>query len=348
MKHIDLYYNKEAHVSRLLTGFHMLSKNGTFSIDFHENTNNIRHTPHAQVVEAVIDGKIIAFDLCDAFALNNPNGKKYLSTVELYFKRSYSPEIDKGLTSEELLKIRPFGFDYYATFPGNPIDSNGLSIKKAIQDLIGYNKCMYIDAFESTVRYSQNPSILFMARLWNPADISLDGDLSPELRAYREYMIEERIKLNADRIALIRSLRSIYGSVFFGGIQDSPLARTKCPDLILPKANVRKNAYLTRMKNSDICIGSTGLHKSIGWKTGEYVAAARAIVAERFQYQVPGNFKENVNYIPFDTIEECLPAVDRLHRDPDAVYQMKLANEAYYRAYLRPDIQIINALNQFM
>ena len=101
MKHIDLYYNKEAHVSRLLTGFHMLSKNGTFSIDFHENTNNIRHTPHEQVVEAVIDDKIIAFDMCDAFALNNPNGKKYLSTVELYFKRSYSPEVDKGHISRK-------------------------------------------------------------------------------------------------------------------------------------------------------------------------------------------------------------------------------------------------------
>lgn len=102
------------------------------------------------------------------------------------------------------------------------------------------------------------------------------------------------------------------------------------------------------MKKSDICIGSTGLHKSIGWKTGEYVAAARAIVAERFQYQVTGNFEENINYIPFDSVDECLSAVEKLYHDPEAVYQMKLSNEAYYAKYLRPEKQIFNALNQCM
>lgn len=51
------------------------------------------------------------------------------------------------------------------------------------------------------------------------------------------------------------------------------------------------------MRRSDICIGSTGLWDSIGWKTGEYVAAARAVVNERFVYEVPGGFREGVNYL---------------------------------------------------
>lgn len=348
--HIDVYYNKEAHVSRLLTGFHMLEASGKVrSVTFHENTGNQRNTPHPQVVEAVINGTIIAFDMCDAYGLGTPKGREYLTRVALYFKRSYDPALDKDLTKEEQDKVRPFGFDYYATFSGNPIDQpSGLRSKllSALRKYTGYNRFMHIDAFEGSADRTDSPSILFMTRLWDPSEISLSGDLAPDVRAYREYMIEERHKINADRIRLIRTLKERYGKAFFGGIQDSPFAQTQCPDLILPKKLVCKRAYLTRMKNSDICIGSMGLHRSTGWKTGEYVAAARAIVAERFTYQVPGDFEENRNYIPYDTPEECLDAVERLFHDPEAIYQMKLANQQYYQNYLRPDIQIQNALDQ--
>lgn len=348
--HIDVYYNKEAHVSRLLTGFHMLAASGKVrSLVFHENTGNHRRTPHPQVVEAVIDGRIVAFDLCDAYGLGTPKGREYLARVALYFKRSYDPGLDKGLTQEERGKVRPFGFDYYATFPGNPIDQpTGLRSKLLgiLRKRSGYDRCMHVDAFEGSADRTASPSILFMTRLWDPAEISLAGDLDPEVRTYREYMIEERKKINADRIHLIRTLKERYADAFFGGIQDSTFARSQCPDLILPKKLVRKRAYLARMKRSDICIGSMGLHRSIGWKTGEYVAAARAIVAERFAYQVPGDFLENRNYIPYDTPEECLDAVEALFRDPEAIYRMKQANQEYYRRSLQPEVQILNALSQ--
>lgn len=346
---IELYYNREAHVSRLITGFHLLATTGAAKVVFMENKNNFRKTPHAQVAEAVINGKIVAFDMSDAFSLNNAAGKRYLSRVDLYFKRSYSPEMEEELSLQERCKIRPFGFDYYVTYPQNPLDipdNFPARCMRALRNALGYDKCMAVHSFEGKANFTDCPSILFMTRLWDPGEISLNGNLSPELRTYREHMIEERIRINADRIRLLRTLRKQYGDSFFGGIQDSAFAQKMCPDLILPKKYVRKKAYLSRMKESDICIGSTGLHNSIGWKTGEYVAAARAIVAERFMYQVPGNFMENVNYIPFDGTDECLIAVERLYHSPDAVYQMKLANEQYYQAYLRPEKQIMNALMQ--
>lgn len=36
------------------------------------------------------------------------------------------------------------------------------------------------------------------------------------------------------------------------------------------------------MHDTDICIGSMGLHKSIGWKTGEHIAASKAIINEKY------------------------------------------------------------------
>jgi len=58
----------------------------------------------------------------------------------------------------------------------------------------------------------------------------------------------------------------------------------------------RRN-YLEVMKQSDICISSMGLHQSIGWKTGEYIAASKAIINESFHYKVVGDFQIGKNYL---------------------------------------------------
>ena len=89
-----------------------------------------------------------------------------------------------------------------------------------------------------------------------------------------------------------------------------------------------------------------GLHGSIGWKTGEYIAGAKAIVNEAFQYQVPGDFQEGVHYLSFTHVEECIKQVDGLMEHPQEVYAMKCANKEYYEKYLRPDRLISNALSR--
>ncbi|MDD6464305.1 MAG: glycosyltransferase family 1 protein, partial [Clostridiaceae bacterium] len=105
-----------------------------------------------------------------------------------------------------------------------------------------------------------------------------------------------------------------------------------------------KNDYLETMKGSDICIGSTGLHGSIGWKTGEYVAASRAIINEKFNYEVTGDFEIGKNYFDFDSVDGCMAHVEKLFSDPDLVYQIKVNNRNYYQNYLRPDVQAANSL----
>ena len=100
------------------------------------------------------------------------------------------------------------------------------------------------------------------------------------------------------------------------------------------------------MKKADICIGTMGVHRSIGWKIGEYIAAARAIVAERFEYIVPGNFDDGKHYIPYDTVDECCEAVSNLYENPALVYEMKKANEEYYLNYLKVERQLLNAFKE--
>ena len=87
-----------------------------------------------------------------------------------------------------------------------------------------------------------------------------------------------------------------------------------------------------------------GLFESIGGKTGEYVAAAKAIVNERLHYTVTGDFAEGIHYLSFETVEQCLDAVQKLVEDSQLRLAMKQANAEYYRNYLRPDMLVKNTL----
>ena len=88
-----------------------------------------------------------------------------------------------------------------------------------------------------------------------------------------------------------------------------------------------------------------GLHESIGWKTAEYVVAAKAVINERFHYEVSGNFEIGQNYLEFATADECISQVKYLIENPETVYLMKVKNQEYYQNYLRPSVLIKNTIN---
>lgn len=352
MKKCVVYYEKVDSISRLLTGFYLLHCQGIINVKFVENRNNSREIPSPHISEVEIDGKKLAFDMGDRWALCNEKGLAYLEKVDGYFARDYSTKTDI-VTPVVFLnndKVKPFGFNYYTTFKGNPLDKSG-GIKnyltKKIKDMSGYNRCMYPEYFEQKADWKEkNMSIIFFARLWDTDSISLDRNMSKDIYDYRLYMLEERVKINKSRTEIIRRLKKEYGSSFAGGIYQDSYSEKYCPELIVPGRMTRKKVYLDQMKKSDICIGTMGLHRSIGWKIGEYIAAARAIIAERFEYSVPGNFEDGQHYVPYDSVEECCEAVSRLYENPSLVYAMKKANENYYINYLKADRQLLNAFNE--
>ena len=165
-----------------------------------------------------------------------------------------------------------------------------------------------------------------------------DASLSLQLNAERQY-------INQMRIEILRSLKQMPGIQFVGGLSDNTYTRTVAPDLILPAKMSDRRNYMRMVHRSDICIGSMGLHESIGWKTGEYVAASKAIVNEKLHYQVPGDYQKGVHYLEFETADQCVRAVRELINDPQKVYEMKCANRDYYEKYLRPDVLVKNSLD---
>ena len=154
------------------------------------------------------------------------------------------------------------------------------------------------------------------------------------------------IACNTATSAAIGPLRAAFPEQFIGGIQDSPFAQTQCPDLILSEHSTWKRIYLHRMKHSEICIASTGLHQSSGWKIAEYLAAGRAIVSEPLCYEVPGPFQAGENYLTYTSADGCIEQIRTLLAHPEQILQMGQRNRAYYDTWLRPDQIVAKALEQ--
>ncbi len=87
--------------------------------------------------------------------------------------------------------------------------------------------------------------------------------------------------LNVGRAGCVRALRGAFGSAFFGGLVRDEFALRHYPDCVLPSDETSgKRQYLEILREHPICVTSTGLNGSNGWRLGEYVALSKAIVTE--------------------------------------------------------------------
>ena len=323
-----------SHAGQILTGFLMLKEQG-WDVRIVDNTKGEQGFYHGvPMIRAEYRGKKLVYDMGDGY--NVPEDiMTGLEDCDFYFKRSFSPEKNQMLLHNFEGKMFPLGLYYRVTHKESPI--NEPLWKALLKPLMGKASARYFvpKVFEGSPEPEgdRQPRILFLTQLWN--------DHEPD---FSEEDNRERTYINQMRIDIIRALRERYGDSFIGGLNDNALSRTWAPDLIVPAEYTERKRYLKLVHSCDICIGSMGLFESIGGKTGEYVAAAKAIVNERLHYQVTGNFEEGVHYLSFETVEECLAAVQKLVDDPALRLSMKQANAEYYRNYLRPDVLVKNTL----
>lgn len=320
------------HLSQILAGFLMLREQGR-QVEFRDVSRQADHRfAGLPVLLMEYRGLRVVYDLWDGY--QDPAGiRRGLDACDVYFKRSFSREKNQALFPEQAEKMHPLGFNYHLIYPGDPIQE---PLWKALaKPLLGRTPDRYFrpQVFEGSPEGAEPPNILFQTRLWDPQDPSLS----------REENLQ-RAQINHARIEILRTLRSRYGERFCGGLNDSPLSRALAPELILPPRFTERRRYLELVHRCGICIGTVGLHDSIGWKTGEYVAAARAIVHDPLCYEVPGTFAPEVNYLQFSSARQCIDQVARLVECPQQRLAMQQANADYYRQYLRPDRLVGNTL----
>jgi glycosyltransferase involved in cell wall biosynthesis len=171
-------------------------------------------------------------------------------------------------------------------------------------------------------------AIGFQTQVWDPA------------RATGEKAQGERLRINEERILLVRELRSKFGSRFVGGLSMSNQLAETYGDLLLPKNLTQKAAYLKLLKRLTVGVASTGLKGSVGFKFAEYMAAGMAIlsVPNIREVALPAPLTEGEHYLVFDNAQQCARHAQMLLENPTVMRDMMRNNHAYYSQFLRPDV----------
>ena len=351
-----IYTSLGPQLSQLFTGFGLLNKAGVIRLSQECGNNNFiaknenahyRNARNSDLLVLLNDDVRVFYDTQDSHEID----EFALKQVDLYFKRSYAPtKIPKDFEA----KIFPLGLNYPVYADGFDIFEIGRIVSilsRQIRSLYGVVRFLNQATKLSLATFSyrpttkniysapeqlQTPRVLFMARAWDPINI-------PNTSKEKQLEI---IDINNTRAKCIELLRKEFGQSFTGGFQHTDYARKNFAHVLLhdDKLSSKRN-YINLLKHYPICIATTGLHGSIGWKVGEYVAFSKAIVSERLNYSVCGDFSHENNYLEFETPEQCVEQSVKLFQDADLRYQMMRNNYQYYLSYLKPDAMVQRTLN---
>jgi hypothetical protein len=334
-------------VATLLTGLAMLAQRGRAQLTWEcvppppplETGPWHLRDKAATNAELVVDGRHSVFvDIHDSFEID----EAALAAHDIYFKRSLQPG---ALSAMERRKVRALGLVNHLhpdgvdrqqfrrvlarpmPFAGRAAALLRLATTMAAS-MLGLGGRPTLSLMTGAPTRTREPQVLFMAGLWDPAQVP---DIAPE-------KIAEFEAINEMRAECVRVLRREFGSRFHGGVQHSEFARRRFPDVLLGRgADGGKRAFLGRVRRSPICVTTTGLHGSNGWKLVEYLSLSRAIVSEPLRYAVAGDFAAGRNYLAFTTPAECGERVARLMERHDEREAMMEANQRYADEWMRPD-----------
>lgn len=337
--------SNSGHLQILYTGFHWLKENGSIHLSYQilQDPGSLQQLPSpSELLVKVNDSRNVLFDMVDFGEIN----AAILDQVDFYYKRSFSPAI----VGEALAfkKVFPLGLMYRVeekypdrfTLARMKLEKDRktrtASIVKAYGSLLGDLNPRFFRLNPSNCsckpEKSLLPGVIFMSGLWDPETTA---------RKYRD----ERVQINEMRVQCVRRLRKEFGRSFMGGLIPNEYAKKNFPDCLVENERMTLfGNYIRLLRKYPIAVATTGLHNSIGWKFGEYVAFSRAIVSERLHYEAPG-LKSGKHYLEFNTPDECVDSVAKLFSDKSLRDEMMEANHLYYEKYLRPDQLVWNALS---
>jgi hypothetical protein len=286
------------------------------------------------VLDATVDGTLrLGYDVQDGVFRpeDAPENAAYLERVDVLFARGYEP----GSYGAWEHKVRPLGlnFEVGVRRPISLLASHaGLrdSARRVVKRVTRRDPPLVLSTFERLPQRPRGGPVLFLTRLWDPAE----DHGPPELTR----------RLNADRVQLVRALRAAFGERLVGGLQPTAYALEHHPEEVAPPELTYRRSFLERMHAADVCVTTEGLLRSTGWKFAEYLAASKPIVTEPLAFGVPGDLAAGRNYLTFGSPEECVARVRQYLDDPDLAYAHAVANFDHYRTWVRPDALVRHTL----
>jgi hypothetical protein len=267
-----------------------------------------------------------------------------LNEVDIYFKRSFSRQCIELLAIEHQRRVRPYGLNIAclgmsaarwhmgaaALVLGQRV-AQRKPLVSALSEFIG--NCRLATGLPGPAAFRAAPGsraeriVILQSRIWPP-----------------EESAEDLQRVNDERIAIVRTLKSAFGSDFVGGIVADPFSESVCPPEVLVRQNKRRGAYLKLVTSATIGVYVRGLHNAIAIKMAEYLAAGLCIVSEPIQFEVHVPLVAGVNYLVFRSEEECVSQCEWLLSHPAEAERMRAANLDYYAKWVEPQAHVYELL----
>jgi len=338
----EIEYFPNFHLMQLYSGFFELQRKGIIDLKIKPILNN---KSAYSIINVTVNKKHrVVYDTLDGLtwipgdvAVNLEHFQKTYN-VDYYFKRSFSSLMKEHAPAN--CKVFPLGLNYNVQprknllrYSGSPSDKFKYFIKtNKLLKKVSAKSFFYEQDFEYYPVKPGKKNVLFLTRLWDPGE------------AKSQRSVELRTRINKTRIECITRCRKEYGNDFTGGLFIENFAKKNFPELIIDNSLTNKASYLQAVKEHAICIATTGLHNSIGWKMGEYVAASRAIVSEPLKFELPGDFANEKNYYEFETADQLISKIDKLRSNNDDLLNMMRNNHHYYNNFVKPENLVLNTL----
>jgi hypothetical protein len=359
----DLY---SPHTTQVYSGLYDLAEDGKILLEATSRFDgNIKRAARNSVLCLQVSDtesgrtRTVCFDLFDGCEISSV---ERLRLCDVYLKRSYYDKYIDALDHVDRKKIMPYGLNYECrsrnereifrrlfifhsangSFSKDPLHSlkdfsSGVLrylLLKTDLDILGL-KPMSIGDFVVQPDEPAELKILLQTRLWTSRECPRISD--------------SRLKeINDMRVNTVRSLKRKFGGQFLGGLLPTDAARRDYPDLCVPMGSTKRRAYMDAVKKCLVCVTTTGLHDSIGFRLPEYLAASRCIVTEPLKYQLPVSLIEGTNYLSFRTPDECVRACERLLASPQLANQMRYENHKYYLNEVEPAALVHKCLTTAM
>lgn len=342
------------HVQQIYCGLELLAKTNEIELVQKFDKESGRYKKNCQQPYSIHSGgvKLIVNDSIKVYYDINDGEKldlEELKWCDYYFKRSFSTEIH-GVISD---KVKPFDLNYMVKT--NHISWQAIQrswrmstgkerIKNILRECDIYNKISYLPRLKELYlgpKPEQPFKVLFLCRLWEPTK---DDYLS-----LTNQQIEDRVAINKMRVECIRALKNEFKDEFVGGLSPTEYALEHYSDIVFTDREVtQKRNYIASLKQFSVCIATTGLSNSIGWKFGEYIALSKAIVSEKLMFETSGHLTKGINYLEFTNVDECVAQVHKLRSDKKKIEKMMQDNHSYYQKHLAPQQLLLNSLNSII
>ncbi len=262
------------HLQQILSGIEMLRRQGLVTVSYEKHPDFGPKYKARPVLWAIVNGVKVVYEMFDGKGLSEDID---LDDIDFYFKRSFDHATLQSHPHHT--KFLPYGLNYAAFEPGSLNEKVSLAPDKRSK-LYAFLQRYRLFAHLMNIQHSRHvssphhlafppavkddPKVLFSVRLWDPSNQT------------SEAVIESYHAINQTRIECVKQLMRELGSQFVGGIIPNPYATQMGLDgLYARDLSTIRRKYIQQVKQSDVCIATTGLHGSIGWKLAEYVATSR-------------------------------------------------------------------------